>query len=151
MEGTVGYPFLPSLFLLLLFSFLVKAKHNTDANGREAFGHPLLLCFRTVIFHEDITAIRALLVVLLSNVSLVKTQLQWMNKLQLRMRFLATQIDHFIIRQRGSMVRVGDLNTEDLGSNPRLGLPNGFVLDTGGKFTTLCKQPTVLPPTSWDS
>ena len=43
-------------------------------------------------------------------------------------------------RQRGSGVRVGDLNTEDLGSNPRLGLPNGFVLgDTRGKFTTLCK------------
>ena len=34
----------------------------------------------------------------------------------------------------------GDLNTEDLGSNPRLRLLSGFVLgDTRGKFTTLCK------------
>ena len=31
-------------------------------------------------------------------------------------------------RQRGSVVRAGDLNTEDPGSNPRLGLLNGFVL-----------------------
>ena len=43
-------------------------------------------------------------------------------------------------RQRGLVVRVGDLNTEDPGSNPRLGLLNGFVLgDPRGKFTTLCK------------
>ena len=49
------------------------------------------------------------------------------------------------------MVRVGDLNAEDPGSNPRLRLLNEFVLgDSRGKFTTLCKQPTGLPPTSWD-
>ena len=43
-------------------------------------------------------------------------------------------------RQRGSVVRAEDLNTEDPGSNPRLRLLNGFVLgDTRGKFTTLCK------------
>ena len=36
-------------------------------------------------------------------------------------------------RQRVSVVRAGDLNTEDPGSNPRLGLLNGFVLgDTIG-------------------
>ena len=49
------------------------------------------------------------------------------------------------------MVRVGDLNAEDPGSNPGLGLRNGFVLgDPRDKFTTHCKQPTGLPPTSWD-
>ena len=38
------------------------------------------------------------------------------------------------------MVRARDLNTEDPGSNPRLGLLNGFALgDNRGKFTTLCK------------
>ena len=43
-------------------------------------------------------------------------------------------------RQRGSVVRVGDLNAEDPGSNPRLGLLNEFILcDPRGKFTTLCK------------
>ena len=42
--------------------------------------------------------------------------------------------------QSGSEVGAGDLNTEDPGSNPRLGLLNGFVLgDTRGKFITLCK------------
>ena len=30
--------------------------------------------------------------------------------------------------QRGSVVRVGDLNAEDPASNPRLGLPNEFLL-----------------------
>ena len=50
------------------------------------------------------------------------------------------------------MVRVEALNAEDLGSNPRLGLLNEFVLgDPRGKFTVLCKEPTGLPPTSWDS
>ena len=40
----------------------------------------------------------------------------------------------------GSVVRAGDLYTEDSGSNPRLGLLNGYILgDTRGKFTTLCK------------
>ena len=54
-------------------------------------------------------------------------------------------------RQRGSVVRVGNLNAEDPGSNPRLGLLNEFVLgDLRGKFTTLCKQPAGVPPTSWD-
>lgn len=44
------------------------------------------------------------------------------------------------------MVRVGDLNTEDPGLNPWLGLPNGFAFgDPGGKFTMLCKKPTGLP------
>ena len=44
------------------------------------------------------------------------------------------------VGQRGSVVRAGDLNTEDSGSNPQLGLLNGFVLgDTRGKFTMLCK------------
>ena len=39
-----------------------------------------------------------------------------------------------------SVVRVGDLNAKDPGSNPQLGLLNGFVLgDTRGKFITLCK------------
>ena len=43
-------------------------------------------------------------------------------------------------RQRGSVVRVGDLNAEDMGSNSRLGLLNEFVLgDIRGKFTTLSK------------
>ena len=38
------------------------------------------------------------------------------------------------------MVRVEDLNAEDLGSNPQLGLMNGFVIgDPRDKFTTLCK------------
>ena len=38
------------------------------------------------------------------------------------------------------MVRVGDLDAEDPGSNPRLGLLNEFALgDPRGKFTTLCK------------
>ena len=42
--------------------------------------------------------------------------------------------------QRGSMVRVGDLNAEDPGSNHRLGLLNEFILsDPRGKFTTLYK------------
>ena len=42
-------------------------------------------------------------------------------------------------RQRCSVVRAGDLNTEDPGSSPRHGLLNGIVLgDTRGKFTTLC-------------
>ena len=45
-----------------------------------------------------------------------------------------------ILRQRGSVVRVGNLNAGDPGSNPRLGLLNEFVLgDPRGKFTTLCK------------
>ena len=49
------------------------------------------------------------------------------------------------------MVRVGDLNAEDPGSNPRLKLLNKFVLgDSRDKFTTLSKQPNGLPPTSWD-
>ena len=44
-----------------------------------------------------------------------------------------------ILRQRGSVVRVGNLNAGDPGSNP-LGLLNEFVLgDPRGKFTTLCK------------
>ena len=43
-------------------------------------------------------------------------------------------------RQRGSVIRVGDLNAEDSGSNPRLGLLNEFVLgDPRGNFTTLYK------------
>ena len=43
-------------------------------------------------------------------------------------------------RQSGSVVRVGDLNAGDLGSNPQLGLLNEFVLsDPRGKFNTLCK------------
>ena len=43
-------------------------------------------------------------------------------------------------RQHGSVVRVGALNAEDAGSNPRLGLLNEFVLgDPRGKLTTLCK------------
>ena len=43
-----------------------------------------------------------------------------------------------IKRQRGSVVRAVDLNGEDPGSNPRLGLLNGFVLgDPRGKLTTL--------------
>ena len=43
-------------------------------------------------------------------------------------------------RQRGSVVRVRDLNTEDPGSNPRLRLLNELVVgDPRGKFTTLCK------------
>ena len=43
-------------------------------------------------------------------------------------------------RQRDSVVRAGDLNREDPGSNPRLGLLNGIVLgNTRGKFTTICK------------
>ena len=38
------------------------------------------------------------------------------------------------------MVRAGDLNSEDPGSNPQLVLLNGFVLgDFWCKFTTLCK------------
>ena len=41
-------------------------------------------------------------------------------------------------RQRGSVVRVGDLNTENLGSNPQLGLLNEFVLgEPRGKFVML--------------
>ena len=44
-------------------------------------------------------------------------------------------------KQRGSVVRVGDLNTEDPGSNPRLGLLNEFVFgDPRGKSTTLCTE-----------
>ena len=47
---------------------------------------------------------------------------------------------HNVRRQRGSVVRAGDLSTEHPGSNPPLGLLNGFVLgDTRGKFATLCK------------
>ena len=43
-------------------------------------------------------------------------------------------------RQRGSVVRAGDLNAEDPGSNPLFGLMNGFVLgDPRDNFTTLCK------------
>ena len=43
------------------------------------------------------------------------------------------------MRQSGLVVRVGDLNVEDPGLNPRLGLLNEFVLgDPRGKFTTLC-------------
>ena len=42
--------------------------------------------------------------------------------------------------QRGSVVRVGDLNAEDPGSNPRHELLNEFVLgDPRGKITTRCK------------
>ena len=45
------------------------------------------------------------------------------------------------------MVRAGDLNAEDLGSNPQLGLLNGFVLgDPRGKFTTLYSQLVCLLP-----
>ena len=55
-------------------------------------------------------------------------------------------------RQHGPVVRVGDLNGEDPGSNPRHGLLDEFVLgDPRDKFTTLCKLPTGLPTTSWDS
>ena len=55
-------------------------------------------------------------------------------------------------RQRGSVIRVGDLNAEDPGSNPPFRLRNEFVLgDPRGKFTMLCKQPTGLPLASWDS
>ena len=55
-------------------------------------------------------------------------------------------------RQRGSVVRAGALNPEDLGSNPQLRLLNEFVFgDPRGKFTKLCKEPTGLPPTSWDN
>ena len=44
------------------------------------------------------------------------------------------------LKQRGSVVRVGDLNAEDPGSNSRLGLLNEFVLgDPRDKLTTLCK------------
>ena len=43
-------------------------------------------------------------------------------------------------RQHGSVVRVGDLNAGDPGSNSRLGLLNEFVLgDPRGKFTMLYK------------
>ena len=46
----------------------------------------------------------------------------------------------YVWKQRGSVVRVGDLNAEVPGSNPRLGLLSGFVLDDPwGKLTTLCK------------
>ena len=41
--------------------------------------------------------------------------------------------------QRSSVVRAGNLNAEDPGSNPLLGLLNGFVLGDRGKLTTLCK------------
>ena len=38
------------------------------------------------------------------------------------------------------MIRVGDLNAEDLGSNLLLGLLNDFVFGyPKGKFTMLCK------------
>ena len=38
------------------------------------------------------------------------------------------------------VVRVGDLNAGDPGSDPRLGLLNEIVLgDPWGKFATLCK------------
>ena len=38
-------------------------------------------------------------------------------------------IENYVTRrQRGSVVRVGDLYAEDPGSNPRLGLLNEFVL-----------------------
>ena len=51
---------------------------------------------------------------------------------------------NLLVRQRDSVVRAGDLNTdlntEDPGLKSRLGLLNGFVLgDPRGKFTTLCK------------
>ena len=55
---------------------------------------------------------------------------------------ICTNVNKKVIgrRRRGSVVRVGDLNAEDLGSNPQLGLRNEFVLgDPRGKFTTLCK------------
>ena len=48
------------------------------------------------------------------------------------------------------MVRVGDLNAGDPGSNPELRLPNGLVLvDPLVKFATLCKQKTGVPPSGW--
>ena len=41
-------------------------------------------------------------------------------------------------RQRGSVVRVGNFNAEDLGTNPRLGLQHGFVVaDPKSKFFML--------------
>ena len=40
--------------------------------------------------------------------------------------------------QRGSVVRVGDLNAEDPGSNPRLGLLNEFVLGENGRAS--CRE-----------
>ena len=51
-----------------------------------------------------------------------------------------TSINSVWRRQRDSVVRAGDLNAGDPGSNPRLGLLNEFVLgDPRGKFTMLCK------------
>ena len=51
-----------------------------------------------------------------------------------------TSVNLFVKRQRDSVVRVGDLNAGDPGSNPQLGLLNEFVLgDPRGNFTTLCK------------
>ena len=42
-----------------------------------------------------------------------------------------------------------DLNVEDPGSNPRLRLPNEFVLsDPRGKFTMLCTNWYLLPISS---
>ena len=56
-------------------------------------------------------------------------------------RFSSFNINSFESRRQcGSVVRVGDLNVEDPGSNPRLGLLNVFVLgDPRGNFTMLCK------------
>ena len=50
---------------------------------------------------------------------------------------------NFLLKQHG------DLVVDDLGMSPRLRLLNGFFFgDPTGKFTTLCKQPVGLPPTT---
>ena len=62
-----------------------------------------------------------------------------LSKLKKKSTLLVAQTQS-LSRQRDSVVRVGDLITEDPGSNPRLGLLNEFVLgDPRGKFTMLSK------------
>ena len=52
------------------------------------------------------------------------------------LRITVFQAGATVRRQRDSVVRVGILNVEDLGSNPQLGLLSGFALgDPRGKFT----------------
>ena len=53
-------------------------------------------------------------------------------------------------RQRGSVIRAGDLNTENLGSNPQIGLLNLSSVILGTNSPCFVNS-TGLPPTSWDS
>ena len=65
----------------------------------------------------------------------------WTGRSKIKSRYYSRVNYAVHVRRRlGSVVRVGDLNAGDPGSNPQLRLLNEFFLgDPRGKFTTLCK------------